>query len=119
VKRTPLESVALQIKSYGSDPRTFAFLEAPSPDSIERAISLLKSSGALNFDFGESITPLGNVLSRLPIDISIGKMLVLGSVFHIVDSLLALVAAITVQSPFLMKAKEDAVAVCLHAVCVC
>lgn len=31
----------------------------------------------------EQITPIGKMLSRLPVDVIIGKMLVMGSIFHV------------------------------------
>ena len=59
----------------------------------------------------ETITPLGEVLSRLPVDISIGKMLVLGAVFRVVDPVLSIAAALSVQSPFVrIESQEEQLA---------
>lgn len=65
----------------------------------------------LNLHVKESITPLGEVLSRLPVDISIGKMLVLGAIFQIIDPVLSIAAALSVQSPFVrIDSQEEALA---------
>jgi ATP-dependent RNA helicase DHX34 len=61
--------------------------------------------GALTND--EHLTPMGKMLSNLPVDISIGKMLVLGSMFHQVEPILSLAAALSVQNPFTNKAYRD------------
>jgi HrpA-like RNA helicase len=50
---------------------------------------------------------MGKMLSNLPVDISIGKMLVLGSMFHQVEPILSLAAALSVQNPFTNKAYRD------------
>jgi HrpA-like RNA helicase len=31
----------------------------------------------------ETLTPIGQMLSRLPVDVVIGKMLIMGSIFHV------------------------------------
>ncbi len=57
----------------------------------------------------EVLTPLGSVLSCLPVDVHIGKMLILGCVFHVTDPVLTIAAALSVQSPFLrLPADSDA-----------
>ena len=61
--------------------------------------------GALTAD--EALTPLGSVLSCLPVDVHIGKMLILGSVFHVTDPVLTIAAALSVQSPFLRLPSES------------
>lgn len=55
-------------------------------------------AGALTAD--ERLTPLGAVLSLLPVDVHIGKMLVLGCLHQLLDTVLTIAAALTVQSPF-------------------
>ena len=39
--------------------------------------------GALRED--ESLTPIGLMLSKLPMDVVLGKMLIMGSIFHVSD----------------------------------
>lgn len=55
----------------------------------------------------EKLTPLGQALSRLPVDISIGKMLLMGCVFQQLQPILTMAAALSVQSPFTNRAYRD------------
>ena len=56
-------------------------------------------AGAL--DAREALTQLGSVLSALPVDVHIGKVLVLGCAFGCAEPALTIAAALSVQSPFL------------------
>ena len=47
------------------------------------------------------------MLSNLPVDVTIGKMLIMGTLFHQIESVLSLAAALSVQSPFTNKAYQD------------
>ncbi len=49
----------------------------------------------------EHLTSMGAVLSCLPVDVHIGKMLILGCAFGMLDPILTMAAALSVQSPFL------------------
>lgn len=55
----------------------------------------------------EKITSRGSLLSRLPVDIPIGKMLLSGTMFHQVEPALSLAAALSVQTPYTNKAFRD------------
>ena len=66
---------------------------------------VLKEVGAMNED--ESLTFTGEMLANLPVDVNIGKMLIMGTLFHQVDSVLSLAAALSVQSPFTNNAYKD------------
>jgi HrpA-like RNA helicase len=39
-------------------------------------------------------------LANLPVDVSLGKMLIMGTLFHQIESVMSLTAALSVQSPF-------------------
>lgn len=56
----------------------------------------------------EKITCIGRTLARLPVDIAIGKMLIMGSIFHQVEPVLSLAAALSIQTPFTNRAYRDA-----------
>lgn len=106
IQRVPLDSLLLQMISIGlPDARKFPFLEAPSSSSIELSLQNLKKEGALTDD--ETLTVMGQMLSRLPVDVTIGKILILGSVFHLVDPVMSLAAVISVQSPFTNQALKN------------
>jgi HrpA-like RNA helicase len=82
--------------------RKFPFIEPPPPESLENSILVLKEQGAMTPD--ERLTPMGRLLANLPVDVSIGKILIMGSLFNQVESVLTLAAALSVQSPFTNKA---------------
>lgn len=127
IHRVPLESLLLQMISMGlPDARMFPFIEPPVGEAIENGLLSLKkhvsirqgehptgpnsqfsfiSQDALTAD--EKLTPLGRALSRLPVDISIGKMLLMGCVFQQIQPVLTMAAALSVQSPFTNRAYRD------------
>ncbi|PHZ12771.1 P-loop containing nucleoside triphosphate hydrolase protein [Rhizopus microsporus ATCC 52813] len=99
IQRAPLEPLLLQIKCMDlGDPRHFDYLEAPSIDAINASIDFLQNLGAL--DSNENITGLGAVLAQLPVDAIVGKMLILGMVFNVIDPIVTIAAGMSVQSPF-------------------
>ena len=105
--RVPLESLLLQMISMGlPNARLFPFVEPPAMESIENSILSLKQLEALTSD--EKLTPLGKTLSRIPVEVSIGKMLLIGSVFKQLQATLTLAATLNVQSPFTNRAFRDA-----------
>ena len=106
IQRVPLDSTVLQMVSMGlPDVRKFPFIEPPPSESLEEAILVLKAQNALNDN--ESLTVTGQTLANLPVDVSIGKMLIMGSLFHQVDAVLSLASALSVQSPFTNNAFKD------------
>uniref|UniRef100_A0A9J7Y4J3 DEAH (Asp-Glu-Ala-His) box polypeptide 34 n=2 Tax=Cyprinus carpio TaxID=7962 RepID=A0A9J7Y4J3_CYPCA len=106
IHRVALDSLILQMKSMGlGDPHTFAFIDPPPASSIQTAVMYLKEQGAL--DEERELTSIGRLLAQLPVDVVIGKMLVLGSVFNLVEPVLTVAAALSVQSPFLRSAQHN------------
>ncbi|XP_057568771.1 probable ATP-dependent RNA helicase DHX34 isoform X3 [Hippopotamus amphibius kiboko] len=98
--------VSFQMKSMSvGDPRTFPFIEPPPPTSLETAILYLRDQGAL--DSSEALTPIGSLLAQLPVDVVIGKMLILGSMLHLAEPVLTIAAALSVQSPFTRSAQSN------------
>ncbi|KAG0431345.1 hypothetical protein HPB47_021875 [Ixodes persulcatus] len=106
IQRVPLNSLLLQLVALGlPNVRQFPFLEPPPSESIEEAVQVLKEQGALTVD--EELTPTGRILSQLPVDVTIGKVLILGCVFRLVDPVLSLAAALSIQSPFTQRSFRD------------
>ncbi|TPX47708.1 hypothetical protein SeLEV6574_g02520 [Synchytrium endobioticum] len=98
ILRTSLESVVLQIRAYGlGNPRHFDFIESPPEENIVHSITRLQDLRAL--DVQENITPLGRVLAVLPVDVVIGKLMVLGTISDLLNPTLILAAALSVPSP--------------------
>ena len=50
---------------------------------------------------------LGKMLAELPVDIQIGKMLIMASIFHIIEPVVTMAAALSVQSPFTSNLRCD------------
>ncbi|XP_072884731.1 LOW QUALITY PROTEIN: probable ATP-dependent RNA helicase DHX34 [Hemitrygon akajei] len=106
MQRVALDALVLQMKSMElGDPRTFPFIEPPPLASVETAISYLQQQGAL--DSAENLTTVGRLLAHLPVDVVIGKILILGSTFDLLEPVLTLAAALSVQSPFVRQASPD------------
>ncbi|XP_019065596.1 probable ATP-dependent RNA helicase DHX34 [Fukomys damarensis] len=106
ISRASAEQRKGRMKSMSvGDPRTFPFIEPPPPASLETAILYLRDQGAL--DASETLTPIGCLLAQLPVDVVIGKMLILGSTFGLVEPVLTIAAALSVQSPFPRSAQSS------------
>ncbi|GAB4834074.1 hypothetical protein Ancab_032327 [Ancistrocladus abbreviatus] len=103
ILRTPLQELCLHIKSLqlGAIASFLAkSLQPPDPLSVQNAIELLKTIGAL--DDREELTPLGRHLCVLPLDPNIGKMLLMGSIFQCLNPALIIAAALAHRDPFVM-----------------
>lgn len=71
----PLDSLLLHMISLGlADIANFPFIEKPAAKSLEESMEKLKFTGALELEREYlALTPLGDALSQLPVDLSIGK----------------------------------------------
>ncbi|RUP46209.1 helicase associated domain-containing protein [Jimgerdemannia flammicorona] len=84
--------------------------QRPSNAAMESSIQFLQTLGAI--DEAEEITSLGRVLSLLPVDPILGKMLIMSTIFELVDPILTIAAGMSVQSPFMrlpLNAKPEIV----------
>jgi ATP-dependent RNA helicase DHX57 len=112
--RVPLEQLVLRIKVLRY-PGTAAqvvsrCLEPPAAEAVSRAVSELVRLEALSAT--EELTPLGTHLAALPVDVRIGKLILLGAIFNVVDDVLTIAAVLSYRSPFLSpferRAEADA-----------
>ncbi|KAM6986130.1 LOW QUALITY PROTEIN: ATP-dependent RNA helicase DHX29 [Aplochiton taeniatus] len=112
ILRLPLEELCLHIMKceYGS-PEEFLSraLDAPQPQSVSNAVSLLRRIGACHPE-EHSLTPLGHHLASLPVNVKIGKMLIYGAILGCLEPIATIAAAISEKSPFStpMNRKEEA-----------
>ncbi|KAJ8981976.1 hypothetical protein NQ317_002150 [Molorchus minor] len=106
----PLDSLLLHMISLGlSDIANFPFIEKPAAKSLEESLEKLKFTGALELDRESlALTTLGDSLSQLPVDLAIGKMLIMSTVFGNVNSVIVLASLLSVQSPLTQTAYRNA-----------
>ena len=64
LQRTDLARTLLEIRSWGADPRTFRFFEAPDPAAIEQAEGVLRRLGQVD---DRGVTPAGKAALALPL----------------------------------------------------
>ncbi|KAG5897825.1 hypothetical protein JTB14_011825 [Gonioctena quinquepunctata] len=109
IHQVPLDSLLLHMISLGlSDIANFPFIEKPAAKSLEESMEKLKFIGGLKLDEQcLALTPLGDALSQLPVDLTIGKMLILSTIFGNVNSVLALASLLSVQSPLTQTAQRN------------
>ena len=107
IRRVPLQALVLQMITMGiPDPRLFPFIEPPPPERIEKSLSFLTSIGAL--DQHEQATQVGKTLSQLPVDLVVGKILIVASMFRdVVDVVISMCASMCLQSIFNSRAHKD------------
>ncbi|KIV85532.1 hypothetical protein PV11_01217 [Exophiala sideris] len=100
--RLSLQDPMLRIKVWdlGSIEETLnAAIDPPSRKNVLRAIEKLKDAGALTKT--EALTPLGQQIARLPLEVSLAKLAIFGVIFRCLDPILAIVSLLTSKSPFL------------------
>ncbi|NXL06991.1 TDRD9 helicase, partial [Mesembrinibis cayennensis] len=116
ILRCPLGTTVLKIKKLdmgGPKALLATALSPPSVGDIERTILQLKELGALttcvqteeNPHDGE-LTFLGRVLAQLPVDLRLGKLIVLGHVFGCLEECLIIAAALSLRNFFAVPFKQ-------------
>lgn len=73
IARIDLSGPALDVLSWGGDPRTFEWFEPPSPDRLETALDLLTRLGA--FDNG-ALTEIGRRMSSIALHPRLARILI-------------------------------------------
>ena len=110
--RCSLTELTLNVLIGGFQPSLFQeALDPPLLSRVQHAVSLLRDVGCCNEEEGEGvagssssyrITPLGRALALLPVDLRVGKMLLLSQLFGGSDFVLSAAAALSnAKSPFL------------------
>lgn len=110
--RSDLQETCLAIKAQSFNEPVQDFLaqaiEPPPNVAVQSALQSLKALEALTLE--EELTPLGRLLSKLPILPALGKMIVLGVIFRCLDPLLLLGAASEERDLFTspLEARQEA-----------
>uniref|UniRef100_A0A8C5M5E8 ATP-dependent RNA helicase DHX29 n=1 Tax=Leptobrachium leishanense TaxID=445787 RepID=A0A8C5M5E8_9ANUR len=103
ILRVPLEELCLHImKCDLGSPEEFLSkaLDPPQLQVISNAMNLLRKIGACELT-QPKLTPLGQHLAALPVNVKIGKMLIFGAIFGCLDTVAILAATMTEKSPFI------------------
>ena len=90
IKRVSLDSLIIQIFDmnlqsipfveidqlliFSVDVRDFPFLERPEIGPLNETLESLKSQGVVDARNAKALTPLGIILAKLPVDVSISKV---------------------------------------------
>jgi ATP-dependent helicase HrpA len=98
IQRANLAEVILRMKAFQlGEMETFPFVNPPTPAAIQAGFTLLQELGALD-DLRE-LTGLGRDLARLPIDPTLGRMLLQSQREHATRELLIIAAGLSIQDP--------------------
>jgi ATP-dependent helicase HrpA len=98
IMRANLASVILRLKMLGlSDIRTFPFIQMPSERSIRAALNLLTDLRAL--DEQEALTDIGSQLAHMPVDPTIGRILLQAKEEGALPEAVIIAACLSIQDP--------------------
>jgi ATP-dependent helicase HrpA len=98
IQRANLAEVILRMKAFHlGDVETFPFVQPPTPAAVANGFALLQELGAL--DERRELTQLGQDLARLPIDPTLGRMLLQSQHEHATQELLIIAAGLSIQDP--------------------
>ena len=96
ILRSSLAGVILRMKSlHLGQVDDFPFIEAPSKRAITDGYQLLAELGAV--DEANELTPIGQELSRLPLDPRVGRMILEARHRNALDEVLIIASALSVQ----------------------
>ncbi|KAM9354857.1 ATP-dependent RNA helicase TDRD9 [Pholidichthys leucotaenia] len=113
----PLATIVLKVKLWNiGDPRSLLSkaLTPPNLCDIVKTVLQLKEMGALSSkndgtceNEDGDLTFLGRVMAHLPVDLYLGKMIVLGHVFGCLDECLIIAASHSLKSFFAMPSMQQ------------
>ncbi|KAG8784470.1 hypothetical protein FRB91_003631 [Serendipita sp. 411] len=102
IQRVPLESLSLQAKLMHPHEDAKSYLsraiDPPSTVAMEQAWQVLGDLGAVDAD--DNLTALGRYMGMLPMDLRLGKILILGSIFGCLSPALSIAACLSSKSLF-------------------
>jgi ATP-dependent helicase HrpA len=115
IQRANLAEVILRMKAFRlGEIETFPFLNPPHATAIRAGYTLLHELGALN-DTNE-LTPLGHDIARLPIDPTLGRMLLQARQEGALPEMLIIAAGLSVPDPRERPEEEREAAATAHRV---
>lgn len=107
VLRSNLANVVLHLMALGLDVDSFPFPDPPAPAALKGAFRQLHELGAVDGPGSDArLTEEGRKLSRLPVDVAIGKILLKAGEFDVLQPALIIAAGITVQDAKILPREE-------------
>lgn len=107
IVKIPIENVILQMKNMGiQNIPNFPFPTPPDSSSIKSALRCLINIGAIDKE-SSLITKLGKELEKYPVHPRLAKMLALSNQNSLLDYMIIIVSAITVQQIFLNRPESE------------
>lgn len=98
IQRSNLADVILRMKAFGlGDIETFPFLNAPPAKGVRAGYALLHELGAI--DEAGALTELGRDLAHLPVDPTVGRMVLQARTEKCLREVLVIAAALSIQDP--------------------
>ena len=98
IQRSNLADVILRMKAFGlGDIEDFPFLNTPPAKGIHAGYALLHELGAI--DEAGALTPLGRELAHLPVDPTVGRMILQARTEKSLREVLIIAAALSIQDP--------------------
>jgi len=98
IQRSNLADVILRMKAFGlGDIEDFPFLNAPPAKGIRSGYALLHELGAID-EIGE-LTDIGRDLAHLPVDPTVGRMILQARTEKALREVVIIAAALSIQDP--------------------
>ena len=105
IQRANLADVILRMKAFGlGDIERFPFINMPAAKSIRAGYALLEELGALDAsdniaDSVRVLTPIGRELARLPVDPTVGRMILQARTEKALREVVIIAAGLSIQDP--------------------
>ncbi len=105
IQRANLADVILRMKAFGlGDIERFPFINMPAAKSIRAGYALLEELGALDAsdniaDAVRVLTPVGRELARLPVDPTVGRMILQARTEKALREVVIIAAGLSIQDP--------------------
>ena len=102
IQRANLADVILRMKAFGlGDIERFPFINMPATKAIRSGYALLEELGAIDGETAETrrLTALGRELARLPVDPTVGRMILQARTEKCLREILVIAAGLSIQDP--------------------
>ncbi|MFT3781115.1 MAG: ATP-dependent RNA helicase HrpA [Nibricoccus sp.] len=102
IQRANLADVILRMKAFGlGDIERFPFINMPATKAVRAGYALLEELGAIDNATADTrnLTPLGRELARLPVDPTVGRMILQAKTEKCLREVLVIAAGLSIQDP--------------------